>query len=622
MSEIIFKSLKNLDTMRFHIPSYQRGYRWTKTEVSALLDDLYEYAQNIKSGRGHNSKFYCLQPLVVKKLDAQYEVIDGQQRLTTLFLLLKFLEQFANMIGSGIPVFELDYETRKGCIEFFKEEKYKEISDANLDFLHISKAYQTIANWFERENKGGKQNDILQVLVDGTYNAQFIWYEIPETENAFDVFKRLNSGKLSLTNSELVKAVILNDEDKDADFNQQDIAREWENIENHLEDDTLWYFINSNPEDEKYKSTRMDYVLEILLKSQNVDLKDNYFIFSKFNERIKDEKENGGWKNVWEDVKAAYRTLQTWCDDRKLYHYIGFLMNTKGGHVVGIEELLNNYAKSDKKDFFESVKNYCRAAIMGNDDNKIDFATLMYGKDNDKIHNILLAFNLATTQNQISETSRYPFKNHFEAAKNLWSLEHIHAQNERQKSWSPEEIKQLQSDIEAIANASVVEEKKKADMLAFAGFINAESLKDEETYRAMMAIFMGEEITLIKNANGDIASVSSDFEKDDTLMNLALLQSDKNAAFNNKTFLEKRRKLAAYENAEQETKFVPICTRNVFFKHYSPDTAKPLVWDREAGKDYVRAIINVVGKFVGAKPFDNFDDKSASEIEYGLTVQS
>lgn len=622
MSEaVVFKSLKELDKMQFFMPSYQRGYRWTEEEVCALLDDLNEYEDNIKSGNACNSKFYCLQPLVVKKnqKENEYEVIDGQQRLTTLFLVLKYLEPFANIRGGEIPNFKLAYETRENCCKFFDEEKYKTLSDENLDFLHISNAYETISKWFESENTDGRKNDIFQVLTRDSKNAQFIWYEIAETENAYEVFKRLNSGKLSLTNSELVKALILNDEDKknDSSFNQQDIAREWENIENHLENDEFWYFINSNPEDEKYKSTRMDYVLEVLLKSKDVKLKDNYFIFSKFNEKIK----NNGWKKVWEEIKSTYRTLQIWYDDRKLYHYIGFLMNMKGEQVVGIEKLLQDYVSKDKNSFFDEIKKYCRGAIIGKE-SECDFAKFQYGKDNSKIHNILLAFNLATTQNQISETSRYPFKNHFEAAKTTsWSLEHIHAQNEQQKNWSPKEIEQLKSDIKAVANASVIEKNEKEKILEFAAYIDEENLKNENVYNAMMAVFMGEKIEITKNSEGKIESVFSDFEKDDTLMNLALLQADKNSAFNNETFLEKRRLLASYENAEHRTQFVPICTRNVFFKHYSPEATNPLVWDRASGKDYVKAISNVVGNFIGAETFDNFDQKTSEKISYGLKIK-
>ena len=91
----------------FYIPSYQRGYRLSETEVVRLLDDIYQ----------NGKKNYCLQPVVVRKKEDRYELIDGQQRLTTLFLIYKYM----NISSSGFldePKFTLIYETREKSEEF------------------------------------------------------------------------------------------------------------------------------------------------------------------------------------------------------------------------------------------------------------------------------------------------------------------------------------------------------------------------------------------------------------------------------------------------------------------------------------------------------------------------
>lgn len=67
----------------FFVPSYQRGYRWGNEEVVRLLDDIYT----------NGTKNYCLQPVVVKNNGETFELIDGQQRLTTLFILLKYIQK-------------------------------------------------------------------------------------------------------------------------------------------------------------------------------------------------------------------------------------------------------------------------------------------------------------------------------------------------------------------------------------------------------------------------------------------------------------------------------------------------------------------------------------------------
>lgn len=63
----------------FFVPSYQRGFRWGEYEVLRLLNDVYS----------NGKKNYCLQPVVVRKKGDFYELIDGQQRLTTLYLIYR-----------------------------------------------------------------------------------------------------------------------------------------------------------------------------------------------------------------------------------------------------------------------------------------------------------------------------------------------------------------------------------------------------------------------------------------------------------------------------------------------------------------------------------------------------
>lgn len=64
----------------FNIPAYQRGYRWGKLQVKTLLNDLYQKAND------STKKDYCLQPIVVlRKGEGEYDLIDGQQRLTTIY---------------------------------------------------------------------------------------------------------------------------------------------------------------------------------------------------------------------------------------------------------------------------------------------------------------------------------------------------------------------------------------------------------------------------------------------------------------------------------------------------------------------------------------------------------
>ena len=81
---------------RFFVPEYQRGYRWTPRQVRALLDDLDAFRRSVRTADG----YYCLQPIVVREReDGSWEVVDGQQRLTTLRLIFVYLADVAAAFG-------------------------------------------------------------------------------------------------------------------------------------------------------------------------------------------------------------------------------------------------------------------------------------------------------------------------------------------------------------------------------------------------------------------------------------------------------------------------------------------------------------------------------------------
>ena len=109
-SEVILEAKKVADIKGiFVVPDYQRGYRWCEQQVKTLLSDIWGAAI------ANKVVDYCLQPIVVKKLPAEgdvprYELIDGQQRLTTIYILLSFLKR--NAVQWLQLNFTLEYQTR------------------------------------------------------------------------------------------------------------------------------------------------------------------------------------------------------------------------------------------------------------------------------------------------------------------------------------------------------------------------------------------------------------------------------------------------------------------------------------------------------------------------------
>ena len=266
-NEIILKTLKVKEIAGdFLVPSYQRGYRWGKGEVKQLLDDVYEHGQ-----KQDKQMRYCLQPIVVRRCGKQYELIDGQQRLTTIYLIQNYLHNIASTFFTQ-PRFTLSYQTRKASAEYLKSPS-TERSDENIDFWFIRKAYECIEQWFDRDRSilAGRLNDYLSEAV-------VIWYEVGSKENPIQLFTRLNIGKIPLTSAELVKAMFLAGSSTEplGKAKQDEIALQWDNIERELGDERLWYFLTNN-EAETYQ-TRIDLVLD-LIAEHHKGTYDKYYTF-------------------------------------------------------------------------------------------------------------------------------------------------------------------------------------------------------------------------------------------------------------------------------------------------------------------------------------------------------
>ena len=165
-------AIPELRDKNFFIPDYQRGYRWGETQIRQLLEDLYGFFYDKRSP----GAFYCLQPVVVKQMEQEqvdalglqsptdnnvwYEVIDGQQRLTTIRIILA-LESLLD--DDKDLSFNIHYQTRPNLGAIFDnlqkkrdENKRYTISAPiegrmDIDTWHILQAANQIINWFQDE---------------------------------------------------------------------------------------------------------------------------------------------------------------------------------------------------------------------------------------------------------------------------------------------------------------------------------------------------------------------------------------------------------------------------------------------------------------------------------------
>lgn len=547
----------------FDIPSYQRGYRWGKDEVYRLLDDIYT----------NGAKNYCLQPVVVRKINDRYELIDGQQRLTTLFILLKYIQkEYKPRIKLN---YSLSYETRTDS-EAFLNSIDKELAETNIDFFHIYKAYHTIDGWFISQKDDVIAADKLyEYLVE---RVKIIWYEVDESDDAIALFTRLNIGKIPLTSAELVKAMFLSrDNNSEMDREkQEEISLQWDNIEKELHNNSLWYFL-TNHSNVKYQ-TRIDLLLD-LISGKPMDNKEKYYTFFYFDEL--NQKQN--LNEIWKEIQHTFLILKDWYEDHELYHKIGFLIASKTKSLKDIFELSKSEIDQrgiTKKQFKLELDGYIKKSIAINS----NYSELSYEKPSDyaRISKLLLLFNVESVRQNGEQTHWFPFQKfkYQKSSKVSWSLEHIHAQQsegmQKQDEWK-EWLRLHTPSIESLGdgNNELIEEMKNAC--------------DKERLERLEFEDIQQKVIEKLSAQGNTEYMHS-------IANLALLNMSDNSALNNSTFDVKRNAIIEMDKKGQ---FIPFCTKMVFLKYYTPSASNQLhFWGQPDRIAYIKAINSTLKNYL------------------------
>lgn len=576
------KSIREILDKSFYIPAYQRGYRWSSRQVIDLLDDIWEFALKKKKEEG---EFYCLQPVVVKKDNEKFRVIDGQQRLTTLFIILKFFEQHIKYSFTGVKRFyTLEYETRNkqnidsnNFLENIRDIENCKDNNSNIipnidtiDFYYMSNTYITIKQWFDKQDKD--INPFLQVLlnsdveiknkekIDVANNVRVIWYEIYD-ENEINVFTRLNIGKIPLTNAELIKAIFLINTKEENE--KLLLASQWDEIEYKLQDNSFFAFVNKDFDENneiKYP-TRIEFIFDLIannpnLKINNLQKDDERRSYYIFNELIKD---NNTAKEYWDEVKKYFRVFNEFYSNQEYYHLVGFLVH----NGVKIVEIVKNFMDNSKDKFLNILKEKIKHK---NQLEKKVFEELNYEEDYDLVTRILFLFNVISTMK--SNYSRYPFNLH---KSEKWSLEHIHAQKSENITKIEDRKDLLKMQLTYIDDKTI---KKDIEDLLELEKITEEKIIDIEN--RVSKLFIDKEIH--------------------TIDNLALLSRDDNSSLNNSIFPAKRDKI---KDLDKKGSFIPICTKNVFLKYYSKDVKETLKWNIKDREDYLTEIKETLKEYLG-----------------------
>lgn len=583
----IFKGHEDIGkSPKYYIGPYQRGYKWNSSsrydQVPQLIFDTYEaFLQKSES--------YYLQYITVKydRNKDWLEVIDGQQRLTTLSLLFYLVGEYQKEnIAEGRVIYSRYKEANvfNKVVDYIKDNTAENDKDLpEQDFYYLTKAARCIKNFLTLLMDKSKLSDYIDYMRN---HVMIILNKENEFSSAEETFLNLNDNKVPLTNSYLIKGLLLTlavrkqsannfTYSYEEILNQRSImGREWDEIYSWISIPKIsnFFFPSENDGMEKLLEyalyttsgitvpTQKDYVLEEFAKTlqeapQKSLQENNLQLFNKYNERIKNA---DAAFLVLKRIKHIYRKLQGIYENPKLYNLLGYVMFCKKTTY----DLSKVFDKSDAELIAELKRLALQAMPVLQDsnndkDNTRRYPNLCYSSTNDELTNLLLSFSV------FPELSDRNYRFDFCAyAQEKWSFEHISPQHP--KSDVKIDISAKENVIRKIKEQVNLEDEKKEELIKQVN--NGEKIKASE-------------IDFLYDDHIDL----------DSLGNMALLPGGANSALSNNPYIAKRGILFAKHNCGY---FIPRHTMDVFNKVLNTPTDKSftpdlLTWNNEDIKAHI-----------------------------------
>ena len=641
-----------LDGRYFYIPSYQRGYRWTEKQVGDLLRDLLCFSNDLanKGNKDEKDQFYCLQPIIARPITdidqlktifgddfndsilehGVWEIIDGQQRLTTIFLLYKYLldqkgwdAETLKDEEDGKELYHICYATRKGSSSFLENLSLKAIKDSseeafkeNVDYFHMANAFKYISEWIKTDGKsinvryqlGGSLDNVrtsLFKLLNGMSDTkggsvQVLWYELAENKGKRNIkeFQKINTGKIRLTDAELIKGLFLlekNFSTSEKYIKQSELALEWEFIENTLHANNFWYFLQKKGFDMPnridllfnliYKKAALKNIQEedwdAKLKEVDIQLSDARqseifrFYYNRFEGKIGEDLQYEVGK-AWDEVMELYRTLDDWFCTPSIYNYIGLLSQCGEDLcrlVLHYEYLPEESTRLDFEDYLKERISFQLRKVKIDNEKKLILSTY---KEHDNIYKVLLTLNihLLNEQNKKLESESDVYKFPFDVlnAQN-WDIEHIDSFHTNALKKDNDKKEWIET---ALADRSDELSKDEKEQI---------NLKIEENA-------LDDAINIIKR---NAQEVDTEEEIKNTIGNLTLLDAATNRMYGNSLFCTKRRIII--ERIKQGV-FVPVATQYIFAKFFDQKGTNRSLWTKEDMEAYHNYIYNVISNYL------------------------
>lgn len=374
----------------YSIPPYQRGYKWDTKDIERLLKDINEFSPNEDL-----NLFYCLQNItLVESLDSKtFNVVDGQQRLTTLTVILSYLNEY-ELINE-----KLQYNVRKETEEFLKEYIFKPNELKNIqnweqflentsikgkdydyqDVFYLFNAYKAIQTWFETYPNS------VTAMKDKILNHVKLIVNLPKNIEEQELFENLNGKRVPLDGADLIRALIITRVAKkeigdiDDSIKQNVLINErrvkiglmldrinhwWadENKKNYFHQFTKESKV---PDEESISFNDVTYPINHLYKLYVLAYGEGVLDMEFFEKKVIED-------GFLDELQLLQRTMENWCNDKELYHLILFTSiyareKIKEEPVLSFKELLHQWKKLYRKDFICFLKKRIASTEVFND---------------------------------------------------------------------------------------------------------------------------------------------------------------------------------------------------------------------------------------------------------------
>jgi len=582
--ERVFKDYLNNGQV-YNIPEYQRGYKWTEQQVEQLLKDIHDFKTD-----GDDDLFYCLQNITLVEKGENLNVVDGQQRLTTLTLLLSYFNEILfvkNKINYAVrepsniflqKVIANENDFIQSILQSTSFEEF--VKDEDLDYQDIYFMYSALRcmnNWFlnkENDLKGIYKELYKEKLLK---NVKLIVNRIAGIEEQ-ELFMNLNASRVHLDGSDLVRSILITRvakqemEEFDSSeiktvvrLNERRVRIGWE-----LDEINAWWSKNEvaayfstftnidTGQKETIKFQQDKHPINLLYKLWAETSQEKSIRLSLF------ETQNTDALSLYNSIIKLHRTLKDWFEDREIYHLLGFLFSLKS---VTFPKVLEQWNKTSitRSEFVDFLIGEIKRAIFGNE-----------SKDGDESENGLM-FWLNKIKDYNCENPTY-WKGIPELQKILLLIDIIEHSKEKDKGvplpfLKPAYFKNQKEDEEHIypATPQDITEKKFKDLADPMNNIEEYLSKINEGYEGDRIIKWGIDLTNWEGLTNEDRNEKLNNLKNEihlkrpinSIGNLVLLHMSINRGFGNNYYADKR--ICVINNTENG-RYVRQHTMKVFVK--------------------------------------------------------